>query len=278
MGNSSSKGKKGGDKGDKKGDRKSRSERKSRHPPQISAPMPGSLPNVQYPPRSYSPRYSSEQGRAPAPPGRSRASTTSSNGDPFYLEHALRPQDEIIDIYMQQPQSVANPSTGRSSSRGRPSSSRDRPVTQWPVYRPRSESVSGEGRGRARSPPRRQSEDMRRPEAEAPRPRRNRSASNRPPASYVPPTAPAPSRSRSSSGRQQSESSRRHGPSTARYPPSSSRAPAPPPSQPQQDYTIPATMYGQIPNSSRPPSRSGSTSSRSGRTRVTREDVRRRER
>lgn len=110
----------------RKGKKSRREARGQRIRTNISAPMPGRFPDIQLPPVAYrpgerpitpSPSPPSRMASSQANPSSRIVSTTTSNGDPFYLDDRLPPTaspssrrnnrdvraTEIINIYLEQP-------------------------------------------------------------------------------------------------------------------------------------------------------------------------------
>lgn len=156
----------------KKGKKSRRETGSQRTRTNISAPMPGRFPDIQPPPVAYwpgecpiTPSLSppSRMASSQADPSSRVVSTTTSNGDPFYLDDRLAPTaspssrrnnrnvraTEIINIYLEQPwaqntttQPVVDNSRRTSSqrrrasergqSRARSPSRESRRLTVWP--------------------------------------------------------------------------------------------------------------------------------------------------
>lgn len=236
MGNESSK--------QKSSSRKDRSDRRSGRP-NISAPMPGRFPDI--PPVTYYPGQAPSLPRSSSrAPSRSSSTsgfnntTTTSNGDPFYLKGALGAARDIVDTRDRSSRQPRGPPPA-SMSNSRPIAGLSSGTRQR-----RSSFMGGiwpdEPQDYTPSAPRPQSSSSRTPAWNSP-------SSDRP--------------ARTPSSRQpQSSSSRKHGASTARYPPSSSVAPPP------------SSTRNILPAGSSTPSRS---KSRSGRKRTSIDEIRRRE-
>lgn len=187
----------------KKGKKSRRETHGKRTRRNISAPMPGRFPDIQPPPVTYRP---GERALPPLPPPPSRrassranpsrvVSTTSSNGDPFYLDDRLAPTaspsfrrnnrdvraTEIIHIYMEQPwaqntttqpavdnsqrTSPRRRASERGHSRARSPSRDSRRLTIWPgPNAPRARpSSSHDGGARSSLPSRARTTSQQRP-------------------------------------------------------------------------------------------------------------------
>lgn len=290
-----------------------------------SAPTPGRFPDFQPPLATYRPG----ERPSPSPPRMiSRAnsarvvSTTTSNGDPFYLESSGRPATasrsttnrnrdvratEIIDIYLEQPWSrssssntrptapsptrpsasrdrghraIRSPSRDRVRERARsPSRDRNRRITVWPGPNAPRQVSRDRSRARARSPPPSRggaSRDHRVRSPQRPSTSQGTATSSlrgRPPPSFNGAYIATPgARARSASASAQrhpllspsSSSSRQHDP------PSSS-ATTRSPLGPDRRAPQPLSNRRILSIAQRP-----AVPERSGRTRTTREDVRRR--
>lgn len=211
------------------------------HGTRSSGPMPRNVPDIQPPPATYC-----HHSASPLP------SVLRAPPSPVFSHVSAVPAPLTV---RKQPRDV--PSTRRPMFTPASVPSSSQPVPFYPpTATSRRPTGSASRRARSRSPPR-----QRQPTAYS-----QPMTPGRPmPASRIPTgSAPRRARSRSPLRRPQSTSSRRHGSSTARYPPPSDRAPPPLSSR----NILPSTQ----PSRSEAPQRP----SRSGRTRVTRDDVRRR--
>lgn len=236
------------------------------HRPNISAPMPGHFPHVQTPPPIY--HYNVSDRRPPTPPPqrqirekvRERFARPMSVVDAVPPPLTLRKQPLNVPSTGRQMPSAGGPSSLEEQFRYRPAST-SRPTDSRPAHsrptdsRPAHSRPTRSALTRARTnssetlpaPPIPLRSESRRQRPQAPE--RQRQPQPREPARAPAPRLPQP------------PSSRRYGPSSARIPPSSDRAPLPP-SGPHY------APRGEASRTEAPV--------RSGRRRVTREDIRRR--